>query len=597
MRGMSKDNSPPQSSDSRPLDKPGESSAPLASAEAALVAQQDSARRQSSIAQPVDALRQSAGQDSSHGANASTDGVPENGQAEMAAEKTAGQTDSGANQHAKPLGDGVGDQGSVSSQASKPNFTLGSKSTMNSPKQTPPNKASVWRGVWGGVVLGLVLIAAALGAGLWWQQQRFETVAREVATRLQQSDQLVTQARQNADQALSLANAQREALSQLTQELSVTANELKTLQQAWQAANEGLDQTLLLNDLRRLINMSNQELVLFGNVTSAVSILTSVQSMLQAQTVPALRNLLQAVTTDLARLRALPQVDVAILSSNLDSLIVLTGKAPLLVPEASRLIAASGMGGAGNPASGDAANGLANSAVDGPGSTVGRTGEAASGASGAAVVPWWQQASGAVQRWSSEAATVMAREFSNLLSIRKADDPQALLLSEEQAIQLRANVRAMLLSAQLALMTRQADIWRSELSEVQSLLNTRYDTQALDTKASLKLLDELMQAPVAAQVPNISATLSALAAATRTLSIPKETVTPGSDPTGGDRVAADAGTSPTTTDSATSGKMSGIPGDGGSAGAGSVEPTVSDGNSSDKKDAVAPTSSAVGQGG
>jgi uroporphyrin-3 C-methyltransferase len=65
------------------------------------------------------------------------------------------------------------------------------------------------------------------------------------------------------------------------------------------------------------------------------------------------------------------------------------------------------------------------------------------------------------------------REFANVLSIRRADDPQALLLSEEQAIQLKANVRAMLLSAQLALMTRQAEIWRSELTEVQSLLNTR----------------------------------------------------------------------------------------------------------------------------
>lgn len=110
------------------------------------------------------------------------------------------------------------------------------------------------------------------------------------------------------------------------------------------------------------------------------------------------------------------------------------------------------------------------------------------------------------------------------MSIRKADDPQALLLSEEQAIQLKANVRAMLLSAQLALMTRQPDIWRSELAEVQSLLNTRYDTQALDTKAALNLLNELLSAPVAAEVPKISDTLSALASAERSLSIPVDTV-------------------------------------------------------------------------
>jgi uroporphyrin-3 C-methyltransferase len=118
---------------------------------------------------------------------------------------------------------------------------------------------------------------------------------------------------------------------------------------------------------------------------------------------------------------------------------------------------------------------------------------------------------------------VLAREFSDVMSIRKATDPQALLLSEEQAIQLRANVRAMLLSAQLALMTRQSDIWRSELTQVQSLLNTRFDTQALDTKAALTVLNELLAAPVAVPVPQISDTLSALATADRAIAIPIDT--------------------------------------------------------------------------
>jgi len=71
-------------------------------------------------------------------------------------------------------------------------------------------------------------------------------------------------------------------------------------------------------------------------------------------------------------------------------------------------------------------------------------------------------------------------------------------------------------------MTRHAEIWRSELIEVQSLLNTRFDKQALDTKAAMNLLDELLDAPVAVAVPDISATLSALVSAERTLSIPSD---------------------------------------------------------------------------
>jgi uroporphyrin-3 C-methyltransferase len=293
----------------------------------------------------------------------------------------------------------------------------------------------------------------------------------------------------------------------------VANNDLAALQQAWESANEGLDQTLLLNDLKRLITMANQELVLFGNVNSAVSILSSVDTMLQAQSAPALKNLQQAVIQDLARLRAVPQVDVASLSGRLDSLIQLTNKAPLLAPAGANNLQGSGDQKTSDSATGGAAAGTSESTTPSTTSTNGGTDHTAWWSS-------WDTATGQVSQWSSEASEVLMREFANLLSIRKADDPQALLLSEEQAIQLKANVRAMLLSAQLALMTRQAEIWRSELTEVQSLLNTRYDTDGLDTKASLQLLGELLQAPLAADVPQIAQTLNALASAERVVTIP-----------------------------------------------------------------------------
>lgn len=438
-------------------------------------------QKQSVVGQPVDALRQSI--DHNHG--------------QSSANRTTGQASKSGN--------------------SKSKTHSGSTSTMDSNQQATHSKSSGSRGVWGGLFLGLVLVAVALGVGLWWQQQRFEAVAREIATRLQQSDQMITLARDNASQALALASAQREVVDDLSRDLAVAVNELKTLQQAWEAANEGLDQTLLLNDLERLINMANQELALFGNVNSAVSILSSVDAMLKGQAAPALKVLQQAVITDLARLRSVPQVDVTSLSARLDSLIQLTGKAPLMTPsgiatDMSRSNAQTSVQ--------RGASGQTDQAAQGNPSG-GSSAAAAAAASDQS--PWWSSwdlATGKVSQWASEAGGTLLREFADVMSIRKADDPQALLLSEEQAIQLRANVRAMLLSAQLALMTRQADIWRSELNEVQSLLNTRYDTQALDTKASLSLLNELLDAPVAAEVPQLTETLSALALAERALTIP-----------------------------------------------------------------------------
>lgn len=406
-----------------------------------------------------------------------------------------------------------------SKSTDKPASTSASKPTATGAPQplSPTSKTGKKRfasGASGAVVLGLVLVAAALGASLWWQQQRFEAVSQQVANRLQQSDQAMSQTSENAKQALSLAHAQREVLDQLRRQLAVTSNELKTLQQAWQSANDGLDQTLLLNDLARLINMANQELVLLGNVSSAVSILSSVDSMLNQQRSPALQVLQQAVITDLARLRAAPQIDPAHLSAKLDSLIQLVGRAPLLTPAGLLHAQADSHTGADTGSSTSAANDIQPPAASDGG------GVESTGDSGATWWQSWDRATEKLSQWTSEASATLAGEFTELMRIRKADDPQALLLSEEQSIQLRANMRAMLLSAQLALMTRQTDIWQSELNEVQALLNTRFDRQALDTKAALTVLDELVKAPVSDEVPQINQTLNALLSAERALTIP-----------------------------------------------------------------------------
>jgi uroporphyrin-3 C-methyltransferase len=115
---------------------------------------------------------------------------------------------------------------------------------------------------------------------------------------------------------------------------------------------------------------------------------------------------------------------------------------------------------------------------------------------------------------------VLRDEISNLVSIRRANDPQALLLTEDQAQELRANVRSRLLSAQLALLTRQTDIWRDELTEVESLLSTRYDAEAIDTKAALRMVKTLVATPLTVPLPTLSDSLSALELLDRAVSVP-----------------------------------------------------------------------------
>jgi uroporphyrin-3 C-methyltransferase len=72
----------------------------------------------------------------------------------------------------------------------------------------------------------------------------------------------------------------------------------------------------------------------------------------------------------------------------------------------------------------------------------------------------------------------------------------------------------------LALLTRQSDIWRAELAEVESLLNTRYDVEAIDTKAALRTIKALAAVSLTVPLPTLADSLSALELLDRAVSVP-----------------------------------------------------------------------------
>jgi uroporphyrin-3 C-methyltransferase len=395
----------------------------------------------------------------------------------------------------------------VTSKPSAPSSTSSSSGSAAQAKTIDAKgskRSSGSRTVIGFGALAVILIGG-LSAVVWWQNQRFETVAREVADRLQRGDARVALIEQQAKQALSLARSQAQTVEQTASRLRVVGNELAALEQSWQASNVGLDQKLLVNDLRRLLTMANQQLVLMGNVSSAIAVLQSMQVMLESQSSPEFNALTQAVNTDLSRLQEVPLIDLAAISAQLDSVIALTGKAPLLVPD--RVFPDIVQPPSANKPTGS-------SQTPSPKAVPEQQDSESSS------LPWWQQLPGQAQQLISDASRVMRDEVSNLVSIRRANDAQALLLTEDQAQELRANVRSRLLSAQLALLTRQTDIWRAELEELETLLSTRYDTEAIDTKAALRMVKTLAAKPLTVALPKLADSLSALELLDRAVSVP-----------------------------------------------------------------------------
>ena len=76
-----------------------------------------------------------------------------------------------------------------------------------------------------------------------------------------------------------------------------------------------------------------------------------------------------------------------------------------------------------------------------------------------------------------------------------------------------AALRQRLQTAQLALLMRQAPVWQSEIAAVSQALNDYFDPQSPDTQAALRMAESLAATQVVTSLPDLGASLDAMAAA------------------------------------------------------------------------------------
>ncbi|AWB32883.1 uroporphyrinogen-III C-methyltransferase [Orrella marina] len=448
--------------------------------------------------------------DDSKGSMAGAVSPAEKGAVRQAGNQTGRDTDkSGQSSAAKSGLPGKPDNPENSDKPGKAGYTNMTGSSGSSSNSSSPTHTVAW------VSAVALVMVVFLGLALWWQHQRFEAVAREVATRLQQTDRTVNRLQQDAQTALAASSSQAEKLGALGREIRSVRSEMTSMDQAWQSMSRSLDDNLVLSNIRRLLNMAQQQLTLLGNVNSTIAVLETAQSLLEGhQNQEQFGDLLKAVQADLERLRSTPQVNIDALAAKLNRLVDITEKAPLQIPDpvAPGLSPVSGMAQEPAPASGAAvAEGPATQAAP----QVQATAESES--------IWWRRWLDEASEAGATAAQVVSREFSDLMQIRKADQSQVLLLSEEQAMLVRTNLRSMLLSAQLALLNQQPEIWVADLKSVRSVLQNYYNPDSLDTRTALRLTDELQSAPITLSIEPITESLSALAVTAQAIAVPDNT--------------------------------------------------------------------------
>jgi uroporphyrin-3 C-methyltransferase len=350
-----------------------------------------------------------------------------------------------------------------------------------------------------------LLVAVVASAVAWFAQRRFETATKQIGAQVLALKNQADDARRDAKQALVVLDAQQLRIQQAEAALRDAQSQFAALEQVWQNFNRGMEDSMLANDVDRLLTVAGQQLRVSGNVNNAILALEHGLSMLVRAERPRFAALQRAISVDLDRLRGVVTVDIPGVSAKLEQVTTLLGRAPLLLPDAAvpELMSARDR------------NASSQVAVAGVRANVGMAQTAEMSAE------WWETVWRQVRASVKSGAAFVVRELSDVISVQRVTDKNALLMTPEQGALLRANLRARLLTAQMALLMHQSTIWRLELSTVESAVASRYDAKSPDTINALRLLRELGSINIAVTIPDVIESVAALEAIRQSDTNPK----------------------------------------------------------------------------
>lgn len=199
-----------------------------------------------------------------------------------------------------------------------------------------------------------------------------------------------------------------------------------------------------VSELDASLRLISETLATSGNITGALSMLDVLSARI-ARTDPKgkLADLSRAIASDRDKLAAAKAADLPGVAAVLDQMVIEVDRLPLISSfEATQLS---------KPKAGVAAQ---PSDPSGPSPT-----------------------SGPASLWARVQETLMVR-LSEVIRIRRVENPDALFLSPEQGALVAERLRLRLLSARIALMARQDEIALADLAQAEKMLGVAFDGQS-----------------------------------------------------------------------------------------------------------------------
>ena len=319
-------------------------------------------------------------------------------------------------------------------------------------------------------------LAVVLALFLWqWfdAHRQIGNLQQEVARRL-------TEMEGNSKASQMLVAQGQEATRELAAKVALleahyaeAQNQRAALEALYQELSSSRDETALAQ-VEQMLMIAGQQLQLSANVKAALIAMQQADDYLKRMDRASLNGLRKAIGRDMDRLRALPNVDVPGINLRLDNLIAAVDALPLAqdihVPQETA------------PAA-----------------------PAAPGASG------WQRLAHEV--WD---------DAKYLVRIERIQNQELPLLSPTQTFFLRENLKLRLLSARLALLSRDEASYKHDLQTSQEWVTRYFNTKSDNGALAVTTLQKLRGADISIELPDIGASLEALRNYRRTHEVARE---------------------------------------------------------------------------
>lgn len=328
------------------------------------------------------------------------------------------------------------------------------------------------------VLLWLLTLLALIGVltlgwFAWQTNASLQAARQELARRIADSETAQHEAQANAKQNREGLDALQAKVGAVDARMAEMQSQQVALDAMYQELS-GVREDRLLAEIEQDVAIAAQQLQLAGNVEAALIALQGAEARLAKSPQAQFLSLRKLISRDIERLKSLPGADISGIALKLEAVLNAVPNLPLAFEQRPAKSKPE------QPALADAAPAFDwRSSAD------------------------WQALARA---WFTD----VWHELRQLVSIERIDRPDPGLLLPREVFFLRENLRLRLLSARLALLSRDSVSFKSDVTQAQTWIEQYFDGQAPAVQDARKALQALGKLDVTRTEANLNETLAAL---------------------------------------------------------------------------------------